>query len=193
MSTASAVSADDFKSAASARGSVDELRDLEAVMLMRRSMISQKGSSPALSPAPDHDQVEALDNDDIADMPAAPAPAQGTVAYGPDQMLAVYAARGKVAATPMPPLPTASNGMRQLYKHEPSAPAPGDMRSYVHLNTGTVSSAAVEALPHPGPGKSTGSSLTVPTLGSTGRSDQRLSGSSETSAYSEEADVGEAK
>jgi hypothetical protein len=28
----SAVSADDFKSAASARGSVDELRDLEAVM-----------------------------------------------------------------------------------------------------------------------------------------------------------------
>jgi hypothetical protein len=32
QSTASALSADDFKSAASARGSVDELRDLEAVM-----------------------------------------------------------------------------------------------------------------------------------------------------------------
>jgi len=31
-STASALSADDFRSAASARGSVDELRDLEAVM-----------------------------------------------------------------------------------------------------------------------------------------------------------------
>ena len=168
MSAHSAVSADDFKSAASARGSVDELRDMEAVMLMRRSMISQKGS-PAVGA---QDEVEALEP--VVPLPSAPAPAAGTVAYGPDQMLAVYAARGKVSAAPNMP----------MYNNAPSAPAPGDMRSYVHLNTGTVSSAAVEALPHPGPS----SSLAVPA-----KQNARLSGASEASAYSEDAEVGEAK
>ena len=172
QSTASVMSADDFKSAASARGSVDELRDMEAVMLMRRSMISQhsKGSSPA--PEAQQEHIEALDHDE-SNMPQSSLPAavgSGTVAYGPDQMLAVYAARGKVSAAPMPALP-----------------APGDMRSFVHLNTCTMSSAAVGALPAPGPH---GSSLSVPTLASTGRSNARLSGSSEISTYSEDADVG---
>jgi len=176
VSTASNVSADDFKSAASARGSVDELRDMEAVMLMRRSMISQhsKGSSPA--PEAQQEHMETLDNDEPT-MPQQPMPAavgSTTVAYGPDQMLAVYAARGKVSASPMPALP-----------------APGDMRSLVHLNTGTMSSAAVGALPAPGP--RSGSSLAVPTLGSTGRANARQSESSEISTYSEDADVGEAK
>jgi hypothetical protein len=179
MSTVSAASADDFKSAASARGSVDELRDMEAVMLMRRSMMSQysKGGS---SPAPE-EQVEALENDVMpTPPPVAATKPNPTVAYGPDQMLAVYAARGKVSATPMPPLP---------------APGDGDMRSYVHLNTGTVSSAAVEALPAPGPRHGSGSgssgsgSLIVPGT----RSNARMSGSSEVSTYSDDAEVGEAK
>lgn len=179
MSTVSAVSADDFKSAASARGSVDELRDMEAVMLMRRSMMSQKGS-PAVQA---QEEIEALEP--VVPLPSAPAPAAGssTVAYGPDQMLAVYAARGKVSASPIPPMPTQTqSGMRQMFNN---APAPGDMRSYVHLNTGTVSSAAVEALPHPGPS----ATLTVPT-GKT----SRLSGASDASNYSDDAEnVGEAK
>lgn len=179
MSTVSAASADDFKSAASARGSVDELRDMEAVMLMRRSMISQYSNKAA---APE-DQVEALEHDAHDAMPSPPPAAANPnpiVAYGPDQMLAVYAARGKVSATPMP-----------------SLPAPGDMRSYVHLNTGTVSSAAVQGLPAPGPrhgagsgsGSSASGTLGVPTT----RSNARMSGSSEVSTYSEDADVGEAK
>ena len=168
-STVSNVSVDDFKSAASARGSVDELRDMEAVMLMRRSMISQNSRAPDSQ----EEQIEALDNYEPA-MPQPPSPAAvvPTVAYGPDHMLAVYAARGKVSASPMP-----------------SLPAPGDMRSLVHLNTGTVSSAAVGALPAPGPRNGSNGSLVVPTS----ESNPRLSGSSETSTYSEEADVGEAK
>lgn len=169
MSTVSAVSADDFKSAASARGSVDELRDMEAVVMMRRSMMSTKGSPVVES----QEQVEALEPvapSPVTPLPAHPAPAvvagSSTVAYGPDQMLAVYAARGKVSA--------------------PSVPAPNEMRSFVHLNTGTVSSAAIEALPPPGPN----GSLAVP---ASGRADARLSGASETSAYSDDAEVGEAK
>jgi hypothetical protein len=82
------------------------------------------------------------------DLPTAPSPIAGssTVAYGPDQMLAVYAARGKVASStsPIPRLHTASSAM-------PPPPTPGDMRSYVHLNRGTVSATVVDALPPPGP------------------------------------------
>ncbi|ORY31992.1 hypothetical protein BCR39DRAFT_465186 [Naematelia encephala] len=199
-STASALSADDFKSAASARGSVDELRDLEAVMLMRRSVMSQHsankaaaGDSPALE-AVEADQIESLEPNvtlpTSAPMPSMPTPIAGssTVAYGPDQMLAVYAARAKsgnpaalsptmtgpaAAAIPVPkPTATRQNSaMRVLTnlgkkdkedKEIPSAPAPGDMKSYVHLNKGTASSAAVEALPLPGGrnGSGSGSSLT---------------------------------
>lgn len=56
----------------------------------------------------------------------------------------------------------------------PPPPAPGDMRSYVHLNNGVVSSAVVDALPHPGP-----------VIGGRGVSDG--------SRYSEGEEVGEAK
>jgi hypothetical protein len=167
-STASALSADDFKTAASARGSVDELRDLEGMIMNRRSVMSQHSS--ARSPAIEHnDQMEALDTDAAYDMPAQPSPIAGaqTVAYGPDQMLAVYAARGKVnspamaaspstASGPIPaPRPTAKRLLSNLTKRndDNTVPAPqaGEMRSFVHLHNGTASSAAVEALPAPGP------------------------------------------
>ncbi|KAL7419968.1 hypothetical protein Q5752_004931 [Cryptotrichosporon argae] len=141
-STASALSQDDFRSAASARGSVDELRDMEAIMLMRRSVISQaSGRSPNIgadhSPNPqfDDEYVEALDHDESHAAPTMPAPIAGssTVAYGPDQMLAVYAARGKVspAAAPASTLPSApqpsTSGFRRLLgrKEVPAlAPSP---------------------------------------------------------------------
>jgi hypothetical protein len=171
-STASALSADDFRTAASARGSVDELRDLEGMIMNRRSMMSTHSS--ARSPAIAHDdRMEALDTDaayDAAyDMPAQPSPIAGaqTVAYGPDQMLAVYAARGKVnspamvaspstASGPIPaPRPTAKRLLSNLTKRndDNTVPVPqsGEMRSFVHLHNGTASSAAVEALPAPGP------------------------------------------
>ncbi|WWC85630.1 uncharacterized protein L201_000496 [Kwoniella dendrophila CBS 6074] len=227
-STASALSVDDFKSAASARGSVDELRDMEAVMLMRRSMISQ-ASQPSPNPATmDNNEVEALEN-----IPASsPLPPSGssTVAYGPDQMLAVYAARGKVSPSGTPSTPTFGNdvqnqsqnqmkpptatrqnsGMRLLtsFKRNPSedsttspvnvtspvsAPAPGDMRSFVHLNNGTVSSAIIDALPAPGPRgvtSPTNEKLSAPS-GKT-----RASGLSDGSRYSQGADdedIGEAQ
>ncbi|WVR03310.1 hypothetical protein IAU60_000301 [Kwoniella sp. DSM 27419] len=225
-SIASALSADDFKSAASARGSVDELRDMEAVMLMRRSMISQ---ASAQSPNPNVERSEELEAYENAPEPTDLAPASGssTVAYGPDQMLAVYAARGKVASagpstptfgtgpapTLAPPVsqlkPTATrqnSAMRVLTSlgkkanddasmPPPSAPAPGDMRSFVHLNNGTVSSAVVDALPPPGPrgvtsptGERPSTGLTVP--------GSRASGASDGSRYSQVEDnqnAGEAK
>ncbi|WVW81614.1 hypothetical protein I302_103609 [Kwoniella bestiolae CBS 10118] len=231
-SSASALSADDFKSAASARGSVDELRDMEAVMLMRRSMISQ-ASQRSPNPAMDNNSVEALDNAPPVPMaPSAPSPIAGssTVAYGPDQMLAVYAARGKVAnsapSTPTfgtapqaqnvaQPKPTASrqnSGMRLLTSlggkknsedstgsmPPPSAPAPGDMRSFVHLNNGTVSSSVIDALPAPGPRGVTSPTGERPTTGLTAPSTKtRASGLSEGSRYSQtgedEEDIGEAQ
>ncbi|WWC97240.1 hypothetical protein V866_004119 [Kwoniella sp. B9012] len=238
-SSASALSVDDFKSAASARGSVDELRDMEAVMLMRRSMISQ-ASQRSPNPAMDNNEIEALDNVPSVPMPpSAPSPIAGssTVAYGPDQMLAVYAARGKVAggapSTPTfgtaplsqnvaQPKPTASrqnSGMRLLTSlggkknsedstsssapagsmPSPSAPAPGDMRSFVHLNNGTVSSAVIDALPAPGPRGVTSPTGERPTTGLTAPSTKtRASGMSDGSRYSqngeeEEEDIGEAQ
>lgn len=219
-SIASALSADDFKSAASARGSVDELRDIEGMILHRRSMMSQNsGRSPRFDSAyvmPNADHVEALDNDHdhetSYDMPAQPSPIAGaqTVAYGPDQMLAVYAARGKVnspspsgtpAALPQAsgssaapisqPRPTAKRLLSNLTKrgedHHVPATTPGsgtaEMRSLIHLNNGTASSAAVDALPPPGPqgglrppiGRSRSTTTTV-----------RASGASQGSAYSDD-------
>lgn len=103
-----------------------------------------------------------------------------TVQYGPDQMLAVYAARGK-ASSPEPsnPPPVAKSGIRRLLTRKESgrasgratptgrqtpsgrqtpagdargeSPEPVSMRSYVHLNNGTASSQVVDALPPPGP------------------------------------------
>jgi hypothetical protein len=198
-STASALSADDFRTAASARGSVDELRDLEGMIMNRRSMMSQHSS--ARSPAPDSpytaDHMEALDTDQAYDMPAQPSPIAGaqTVAYGPDQMLAVYAARGKVnspvtAASPplasgpiAAPRPTAKRLLSNLTKRsdDSTVPAPqsGGMRSFVHLNNGTASSAAVDALPAPGPGG------LKPPMGR-GRSNTTVERNSDISTYSED-------
>ncbi|RSH90539.1 hypothetical protein EHS25_001144 [Saitozyma podzolica] len=244
-SVASHLSADDFKSAASARGSVDELRDLEAVMLMRRSVLSQNSASrsspnlnaadsPAIpqgqwshpnTPVIDTDQAEDLDMADdehadeyasprtrspmpTLDLPVAPSPIAGssTVAYGPDQMLAVYAARGKVsgATTPATSVPTVGKkqGIRILTnfggKKDDStnvpAPspvaqsaAPGEMRSYVHLNRGTVSSAVVDALPPPGPPGAGSPTLRVPPPSGRARSNtvNRQSEASFGSTYSD--------
>lgn len=225
-SMASALSADDFKSAASARGSVDELRDIEGMILHRRSMLSQHSGqqSPAFETGsphtmPHYDHVEALDNDHDqypVDMPAQPSPIAGaqTVAYGPDQMLAVYAARGKVnspapdsmpaAATAGPssgpiaqPRPTAKRLLSNLTKrgddHAGPAPAPaptGEMRSFVHLNNGTVSSAAVDAMPAPGPQ----GGLRPPMTGrARSNTTTRRSGASENSTYSDDHQVGNAQ
>ncbi|OCF41762.1 hypothetical protein I317_04466 [Kwoniella heveanensis CBS 569] len=220
-SVASALSADDFKSAASARGSVDELRDMEAVMLMRRSMISQSSRSP--NPAYDQNEVEALDAPPVPAATSSAAPGQSTVAYGPDQMLAVYAARGKVspagspstptfgassssaaapASVPQPrPAPSKQNSAMRVLTSlgkkgndestpPPSAPAPGDMKSFVHLNNGTVSSAVVDALPAPGPrgvtspsGERPSTGLTVPGSRGSGVSDGSRYSHAEEDAY----------
>lgn len=156
-------------------------------------------------PTPDPNSVEALDtiptsnSNPMYDLPTAPSPIAGssTVAYGPDQMLAVYAARGKVASstTPIP---------NPRHIQMPPAPAAGDMRSYVHLNKGTVSAMVVDALPHPGPGPGQGPlavlgtkfRVPVPSLAGRGRSNT-MSRASEGSAYSaqtnEEEEVGNAK
>ena len=204
-STASALSADDFKTAASARGSVDELRDLEGMILNRRSMMSQHSSarSPGVDGQYHPDQMEALENtDDAYDMPAQPSPIAGaqTVAYGPDQMLAVYAARGKVnspamvaspstASGPIPaPRPTAKRLLSNLTKRndDNTVPLPqsGEMRSFVHLHNGTASSAAVEALPAPGPQNSTG--LKPPMGRARSNTVLRRSDASQGSTYSED-------
>ena len=220
-STASALSADDFKSAASARGSQDELRDLEGMMLHRRSMLSQhSGQSPAYDgtyPMPNVDHVEALEHDHdqtSVDMPAAPSPIAGahTVAYGPDQMLAVYAARGKVnspapAASPvMPsaasgssgpiaqPRPTAKRLLSNLTKrsdeHVAPAPAPpAEMRSLVHLNNGTVSVRALDQMAPLGP--TGGLRPPATTRARSNTTTQR--GASDGSAYSEDHHVGSAQ
>ena len=174
-SMTSMVSADDFNSAATARGSVDELRDMEAVMMMRRSQMSN-GSK--VSPGPGFDQGRAMQDDrSHGQQPAAPN------SYGPDQMMAVYAARGKGQSSNVSPPTTASSKSKGFFANfpafnknhqaapavssiptpsapipitptSPPAPAPGDMRSYVHLHTGTATSSAVNALPLPGPPRS---------------------------------------
>jgi hypothetical protein len=202
-STASALSADDFRTAASARGSVDELRDLEGMIMNRRSVMSQHSSarSPGIDSQYNPDQMEALENtDDAYDMPAQPSPIAGaqTVAYGPDQMLAVYAARGKVNSPAMPPpsstgsgpipapRPTAKRLLSNLTKRndDNTVPVPqsGEMRSFVHLHNGTASSAAVEALPAPGP--STG--LKPPMGRARSNTVARRSDASQGSTYSED-------
>ena len=171
---------------------------LNTCVVMRRSMISQHSvNSPTPEslgqfsnpPTPDANAEEALDAPAHASMPSAPS---STVAYGPDQMLAVYASRGKVASSAAPAQP-----LRVLTSNMPGAPAPGDMRSYVHLNRGTVSATVVDALPPPGPRGATspsptnerpGMALRVPT-----QPGSRMSGASETSAYSEEGEIGNAQ
>jgi hypothetical protein len=164
----------------------------------RRSMMSQH--SPALESPYAADHMEALDNDDAYDLPAQPSPIAGaqTVAYGPDQMLAVYAARGKVnspspsapaASGPIPaPRPTAKRLLSNLTKRneENTAPVPqsGEMRSFVHLHNGTASSAAVEALPAPGPLAGTG--LKPPMTRARSNTVARQSSVSQGSTYSED-------
>ncbi|KAK4684142.1 hypothetical protein P7C73_g6058, partial [Tremellales sp. Uapishka_1] len=195
-STASALSTDDFKSAASARGSVDELRDMEAVMLMRRSIMSQhSGRSPQMSngelmpasPAiPDTNDMEALGVPLSPPMPSAPSPVAGssTVAYGPDHLLAVYAARvkeksqlpllGTPSAGPIePPKSAAMRGMAS------SSAAPITMKSFVHLNQATVARENIDSLPAPGRNRS----LRIPVPGQ-----KRDSSNSEASKYSEGED-----
>jgi hypothetical protein len=84
------------------RSSLDALRDTEAAVLYR------------MDGAPDPEAVEALEPERaqrLSTQPATNGPSQPPVAYGPDQMLAVYAQRGKVNAspvnTPAPPPPAA--------------------------------------------------------------------------------------
>lgn len=178
------------------RDSVDALRDMEAAILIRNSDMpmphGDNDAVEALEPEPEHDAAR-----------SAPSPIPGsssipTVAYGPDQMLAVYAQRGKVNASPVntpgspdastiAPLPPAAkpsrpsamkrllsrkdlssgrktptgrktpSGGRETPSLPPAArdaapsPEPMSMRSYVHLNNGTMSAAAVDNLPPPGP------------------------------------------
>ena len=160
---------------------------------------------------PNVEHVEALDYDHhdqtSVDMPAAPSPIAGahTVAYGPDQMLAVYAARGKVnspapAASPvMPsaatgssgpiaqPRPTAKRLLSNLTKRseEQVAPAPAppaEMRSMVHLNNGTVSVRAVDQMAPLGP--TGGLRPPATTRARSNTTTQR--GASDGSAYSED-------
>ncbi|EIW67890.1 hypothetical protein TREMEDRAFT_40028 [Tremella mesenterica DSM 1558] len=214
-SVVSGVDVEDFKSAASARGSVDELRDLEAVMLARRSVMSTLSVGNVQSP--DNNHVEAL-----GDLPPIPSPTGSTniespetspvpaITYGPDQMLAVYAARAKSQAQgpliPEKPQPNRQNsGMRLLTSLGkknadntgnvtsptslmPPPPAPGDMKSYVHLNRGTVPANIVESMPHPGP-PSAGLSPGIAISGGRGRSGT-VTRQSDASAYSD--DVGRA-
>ncbi|CAK9783493.1 hypothetical protein CC85DRAFT_329634 [Cutaneotrichosporon oleaginosum] len=83
------------------RSSLDALRDTEAAVLYR------------MDGAPEPEAVEALEPERDQRLSVQPptTSAQPAVAYGPDQMLAVYAQRGKVNAspvsTPTPPPPAA--------------------------------------------------------------------------------------
>ncbi|OXH23228.1 hypothetical protein J008_06173 [Cryptococcus neoformans] len=198
QSVASALSGDDFRSAASARGSVDELRDMENMVLHRRSMMSQASPSPNFGAAYDADAVESLQDPEPMSMPLpSPIPA----GQDPDQALAMYAAQRANAMSPTnnnnnnsPPNPSRSNSAMKIpffskksaSSNNFSGSAPGasanseqgevptmgppvEMRSYVHLNSGTVSADVVNALPKPGPPATT-----------------RASGASDVSKYSEE-------
>lgn len=173
------------------RNSVDALRDMEAAILIRNSEMPM---------ADEQDAVEALEPERDVQHSAQPEPSPSgqtsglpTVAYGPDQMLAVYAQRGKVNASPVntppvaPPPPAATkpsrpSAMKRLLSRKDIAsgrktptgrktpsgretpvlgdrgaapsPEPMSMRSYVHLNNGTMSAAAVDNLPPPGPPRS---------------------------------------
>ena len=157
---------------------------------MRRSIASQHSTTSTnheltgqvSNPlTPDPNAIEALDQHHPVppasyDLPTAPSPIAGssTVPYGPDQMLAVYAARGKVASSP--------------------APIPGDMRSFVHLNRGTVSATVVDALPAPGPRGSSTLRIPMPIPMPRGRSNTMMSRASEGSSYSMHDDeIGNAK
>ena len=165
------------------------------------SQYSRGSANPDLNgqfsnpPTPDPNSVEALEAPTY-DPPTAPSPIAGssTVAYGPDQMLAVYAARGKVSSStaPIPRLLTAVNPVSSTM---PPAPTPGDMRSYVHLNRGTVSSTVVDALPAPGPRGTTPTpavNLRVPVPGARDRSNT-VSRTSDGSNYSIDQDIGNAQ
>lgn len=196
QSVASALSGDDFRSAASARGSVDELRDMENMVLHRRSMMSQASPSPNFEAAYDADAVESLQDPEPMAMPLpSPIPA----GQDPDQALAMYAAQRANAMSPtnnnnLPPNPSRSNSAMKIpffskksasssntsgfspgasanpeQGEVPTMGPPVEMRSYVHLNSGTVSADVVNALPKPGPPATT-----------------RASGASDASKYSEE-------
>ncbi|GMK58243.1 hypothetical protein CspeluHIS016_0502750 [Cutaneotrichosporon spelunceum] len=75
------------------RSSLDALRDTEAAVLYR------------MEPAPEPEEVEALEPEQdprhSTQPPTKSSSSQSAVAYGPDQMLAVYAQRGKVNASPI--------------------------------------------------------------------------------------------
>lgn len=115
---------DDAQTARTATASVDELRDMEAVMRESDYDDNQASSAPNFavmrrsgveSQYIPEDHVEAIDGID-PEQARSPTPNGPTVQYGPDQMLAVYAARGKVNASPVntPGAPAVP----------PSAPAP---------------------------------------------------------------------
>jgi len=151
-------------------------------------------------PTADLNAVEALDMATEYDLPTAPAPIAGstTVAYGPDQMLAIYAARGKVSGSTQP-IPRLMTGLKAPASAMPPPPTPRNMRSYVHLNGGTVSATVVNALPPPGPRGMTSPTIEKPPTnlrmsGPTvrGRS-STLSRASEGSNYSVDEGIGNAK
>lgn len=138
-------------------------------------MMSQHSSrSPAVNPV-DNDQVEDLEHDESNSpaLPAVPAPVAAgisTVAYGPDQMLAVYAARGKVNGTAIPALPSPSIQTPQPQQGK-------SVMGYFKKANNTQSTTDVNGLSVP-----QGNKAAV-----------RMSGQSEMSTYSDDADVGEAK
>lgn len=121
------------------------------------------------------DTVEALHGGEHDGEPHQTVDANGnpTVAYGPDQMLAVYAQRGKVNS-PTPDLPSTpplaiTKGVASVKRFltrkagkQPAVNVPTieidraespemAMRDMTHLHNGTVAGQAVESLPPPGP------------------------------------------
>lgn len=191
--------------------------------MKRRSMMSQhSGLSPQQPDSPhfDNNQIEALSSEHILSsrpyvsrqnsapspmMPAAPSPVLGssTVAYGPDHMLAVYAARAKanqaslnIVPTPGPvpaPKPALSSirylpsGATTPTGEMPPPPPPVKMKSYVHLNNGTVSPETMGvpesvSMPSSGSGSGSGSGsratlgLRIPSFKDTKRGNAGISG-----------------
>ncbi|WVO17648.1 hypothetical protein L204_105345 [Cryptococcus depauperatus] len=205
QSVASALSGDDFKSAASARGSVDELRNIEDAILHRRSVMSLSRNS-------NDPDIDARSPGEHSEMPHAinfaepQAYTHDTVTGAdPDQMLALYAAqraKSPPVTASLSSRPGATSRQNSVLKipffkksnnssldkgkgkiNEPQVAnvgeigPPVEMKSYVHLNDGIVSANVVNALPKPGP---TG------TLAANGKDLDRKSGISDISKYSED-------
>lgn len=163
---------DDVRVAQRASSSADELRHMEAAV---RESPSPNDASPSKQKKQPNSSVRRTGGQQPQEEDDAQSPT--TVAYGPDQMLAVYAARRAAAASPTAPtggaaikMPepvakAASNVKRFLSRKdkkgspaaahqqivEPSSPESLPMRSYVHMNNGTASKDVVDSLPQPGP------------------------------------------